>query len=152
MELDQDAIERLSPDGRESAQEYYARRFNKAWEYRGHPERRTPDRCADRNQRERAAAPAWPRGWPVHGAPAAMRSSWPEAYPATVLRPGSAGHGLSAHRPAMGAAKLTHEQADSVRRRSENGESQTAIARDIRVHRTTIGRLVRGSTYRPLAS
>ena len=126
MELDQDAIERLSPDGRESAQEYYARRFNKAWEYRGHPERRTADRWPDADQRATTETPAWPRVWPVHGELAAMRSSWPEAYPATVQRPGSAGHGQPAHGAGMSAAKLTNDQADNVRRRAETGESQTA--------------------------
>lgn len=63
----------LTPAQRFEVQAYYADRYNRGWEFKrsGQPERRQPKSSARWSVQ---------RDWPVHGAPAATRSCWPQSY------------------------------------------------------------------------
>ena len=55
-------------------------------------------------------------------------------------------HGIFVSR--NGNAKLTHEQAEDVKKRVALGERQVDLAREFNVHRQTINQIVRGTGYR----
>lgn len=53
--------------------------------------------------------------------------------------------------PGNPAAKFTLDQAQAIRRRIENGELQTAIAREFGVHYSTIRRICKWETFNAVA-
>jgi transcriptional regulator with XRE-family HTH domain len=52
----------------------------------------------------------------------------------------------------MAKPRLTPAQAATVRKRHRSGVSQAALARDYRVSRRTISRVIGGTSHRPPAS
>lgn len=51
--------------------------------------------------------------------------------------------------PGSTTAKLTLEEAEEIRQRTRNGETQTALAKEFKVSQAAVSQIVRGKVHRP---